>query len=119
MADRRSLRRTSPHGFTAVALPHARLAGLALLAAVCRRRVAARVARAGFFPRGGVAPHAPAARPAAAIAAFAAWWVGARRHRDTVTLWDLAGACALIGCAAAMLSEPAAILNTIGQPSNP
>ena len=114
MADRRSLRRTSPHGFTAVALPHARLAGLALLAAAPLLLIAAVVPRAVFLPSGCLAAIA-----AAAIAAFAAWWVGARRHRDTVTLWDLAGACALIGCAAAMLSEPAAILNTIGQPSNP
>jgi len=114
MADRRSLRRFSPHDFTATALPHARLAGLALLAAAPLLLIAALVPRAVFLPSvclGAIA--------AATVAAFAAWWVGARRHRDTVTLWDFAGACALIGCAAAMLSEPASILNTIGQPSNP
>jgi hypothetical protein len=114
MADRRSLRRTSPHGFTAVALPHARLAGLALLAAAPLLVIAAVVPRAVFLPSVSLA-----AIVAATAAAFAAWWFGARRHRDTVTLWDIAGACALIGCAAAMLSEPEAILNTIGQPSNP
>jgi DNA-binding NtrC family response regulator len=38
---------------------------------------------------------------------------------DNVVSAMRAGACALIGCAAAMLSEPEAILNTIGQPSNP
>ena len=109
MADRQSLRRSSLHGFTAVALPHARLAGLALLAAAPLLVIAAVVPRAVFLPSVSLAAIA-----AAAAVGVAAWWFGARRHRDTITLWDIAGACALIGCAAAMLSEPESILQTFG-----
>lgn len=109
MAYRRSLRRASPHGFTAVALPHARLAGLAMLAAMPLLLIAALVPRAVFLPSVSLAAIA-----AASAVAFTAWWFGVRRHRDTITLWDIAGACALIGCAAAMLSEPESILQTFG-----
>ena len=35
-----------------------------------------------------------------------AWWLRAKRQTDRVNLWDVAGACALIGFAAGMLSPP-------------
>jgi len=46
-----------------------------------------------------------AALACAGPAAFVAWWCGARRDGDRVTLWDIAGATAFIGFAAGMLSD--------------
>jgi hypothetical protein len=42
----------------------------------------------------------------AAIAAIVARAIHARRTSESVTLWDIAGAFALMGCAAAIFSEP-------------
>lgn len=42
----------------------------------------------------------------AAGVAFFAWRAGAARDSATITPWDVAGAFALIGFAAAMLSKP-------------
>jgi predicted benzoate:H+ symporter BenE len=42
----------------------------------------------------------------AAGAALSAWRTGASRSSATVTCWDIAGALAFIGFAAAMLSKP-------------
>lgn len=114
MADRRTLHRSWPHGLTAGLLPHLRLGGLVFLAAAPLFIVAALVPRPLFLPSVTLAAIA-----VAAAAALAAWWFGIRRHSSTVTLWDVAGACALIGCAAAMLSEPEIILTTIGKTSEP
>lgn len=114
MADRRSLRRTGPHGITAALAPHLRLGALVLSAAAPLFVIAALVPHALFLPSVSLAAIA-----AAAAASFLAWWLGVRRQGPTVTLWDIAGACALIGCAAAMLSDPATVLTTIGQKPNP
>ena len=46
----------------------------------------------------------------AALVALAAWWRGARSGGDRITPWDVAGALALIGFAAGMLSEPHTVL---------
>jgi hypothetical protein len=114
MADRRSLRRSSIDGLPAGLAPHLRLGGLVFLAAAPLFAVAALVPRDLFLPSITLAAIA-----GAAIAALAAWWFGVRRKGDTVTLWDIAGAFALIGCAAAMLSEPEAVLTTIGRNTQP
>lgn len=114
MADRRTLHRSWPHDLAAGLLPHLRLVGLVFLAAAPLVVVAALVPRPLFLPSLTLAAVA-----AAAAAAVAAWWFGSRRHGNTVTLWDIAGAFALIGCAAAMLSEPETVLITIGKPSEP
>jgi hypothetical protein len=114
MADRRSLRRAGPHGITAALAPHLRLGALVLFAAAPLFVIAALVPRAMVMPSVSLVAVA-----AAAVAAAAAWWLCARRNGPTVTLWDIAGACALIGCAAAMLSDPATILTTIGPNPNP
>lgn len=114
MADRRTLHRSWPYGLPAGLVPHLRLGGLVLLAATPLFIVAALVPRSLFLPSLTLVAIA-----AAAAATVAAWWLGSRRHSNTVTLWDVAGACALIGCAAAMLSEPEVILNTIGKTSEP
>ena len=46
----------------------------------------------------------------AVVLAAAAWWRRARPRADRVGLWDLAGACALIGFAASMLSDPRVVI---------
>jgi hypothetical protein len=42
----------------------------------------------------------------AGVAAFFAWWAAAERHTASLTPWDISGAFALIGCAAAILARP-------------
>jgi hypothetical protein len=42
----------------------------------------------------------------AAIAAILARAIHARKNSESVTLWDIAGAFTMIGCAAAIFSEP-------------
>jgi len=112
--DRRSVHRSWSHGLAAGLQPHIRLGGLVLLAAAPLFVVAVFVPRALFLPS-----VALAALGAAATVAFIAWWSRARRHGQTITLWDIAGACTLIGCAAAMLSEPEIVITTIGKNSEP
>ena len=114
MADRRSVYRSWSHGLAAGMQPHVRLGGLIVLAAAPLFLVAAFVPRSLFLPS-----VALAALGAAATTAFIAWWSRARRQGQTITLWDLAGACTLIGCAAAMLSEPETVITTIGRNSEP
>ena len=46
----------------------------------------------------------------AALLALAAYWRRAPRHVENITLWDLAGAAALIGFAAGMLTGPEQVL---------
>ena len=50
---------------------------------------------------------------AVAVALFA-YCSGADRHADGITLWDMAGAFALIWVAAGMLSEPEHIVQLLG-----
>lgn len=42
----------------------------------------------------------------AAVAVIVARWVHSERNSGYVTLWDIAGAFTLMGCAAAIFSEP-------------
>jgi hypothetical protein len=59
---------------------------------------------------------------AMAIAGGAAVFGWARRERwdrDRITSWDIAGAFALIGCAAGMLSQPENALQLFGVPTIP
>jgi hypothetical protein len=46
----------------------------------------------------------------AAVLSLVAWKRGSVRDATHVTLWDVAGALALVGCAAAMLSNPEQVL---------
>jgi hypothetical protein len=46
--------------------------------------------------------------------ALIAWWVGSDRHANQITVWDLAGACTLLGCGAGILSTPADVLAAFG-----
>jgi hypothetical protein len=51
---------------------------------------------------------------AAVVVASFASYSGADRHADGITLWDMAGAFALIWVAAGMLSEPEHIVQLLG-----
>jgi len=51
---------------------------------------------------------------AAVVVALFAYCSGADRHADRITLWDMAGAFALIWVAAGMLSEPEHIVQLLG-----
>lgn len=55
----------------------------------------------------------------AAVAALVAWLLRVHRSGTSVSLWDIAGACALIGCAAGILGEPEIVLATIGRNQEP
>jgi hypothetical protein len=46
----------------------------------------------------------------AAVVSFVAWKRGSAREAQHVTAWDVAGALVLVGCAAAMLSQPEQVL---------
>jgi hypothetical protein len=51
---------------------------------------------------------------AAALAAVAGWMAHTPRNAATVTIWDIAGACVLIGIAAGALSESAYVSQLLG-----
>jgi len=48
------------------------------------------------------------------LCALLAWRLNVRRRHDRIDLWDLAGACAFVGFAAAMLSQPEHVLDGPG-----
>jgi uncharacterized membrane protein len=89
----------------AVLSPVVLLASLAIAAAVPLLLLTS------FVPRPLVLPVLSLAALACAAAfALAAYWRRAPRRVETITLWDLAGAAALIGFAAGMLTGPDQIL---------
>jgi len=55
----------------------------------------------------------------AAAVSLVAWWSRAPRQSDGITLWDVAGAAALIGFAAGMLSGPEHILHFFESSARP
>lgn len=65
---------------------------------------------------------APAVLPAlsmvsigsAAVVALFAWSALSKPDRNHVTLWDVSGACALIGFAAGILSQPEHVIEFLG-----
>jgi hypothetical protein len=52
---------------------------------------------------------------AAGIVALLAYFSGADRHADGITLWDIAGAFVLMWVAAGVLSEPDHVVRQFGQ----
>jgi hypothetical protein len=109
MAGRRSLRGSVIESVMQFVRPQATLAAMTLLAA------APIVLVAVFVPRPLVLPVVSlVALAAAGLAALLAWLIRAKQRTNTITTWDVAGACALIGCAAAMLSDPENVLNLLG-----
>lgn len=51
------------------------------------------------------------------LVALAAWWTGCKWFSAGITPWDVSGAFALIGCAAAILGEPENVLHLFGSPT--
>ena len=51
----------------------------------------------------------------AAIAAMVARAIHARKHSEKVTLWDVAGAFTMMGCAAAIFSKPDQVVRLFEQ----
>ena len=114
MDIRRTLRGATCEVVLQFLKPHATLAMLTALAAVPI------VLLIPFVPRPLVLPVLSLASIAvAALAALLAWAFPARRGDETITAWDVAGAFALIGCGAAMLSEPENVHNLLGPPVVP
>ena len=46
----------------------------------------------------------------AGVLALIAWSIRSKRNSNKITLWDLSGACAFLGCAAGILSTPEDVL---------
>ena len=109
MADRRTYGGLRARGLASLA-PHLTLVVLAIAAAAPIALVALLVPRELVLAAFSVV----AMSIAIAIAAVA-WWRKTARQSANVTLWDAAGAFMLIGCAAAMLSEPEVLLQVFGQ----
>ena len=85
--------------------PHAALAALTLAAA------APVVAVAALTPSPLVLPvYSIVFLSLSGLVALFAWQSGARRDPNTITSWDLAGAFAFVGFAAAILSKPENVL---------
>jgi hypothetical protein len=108
MFERRTIRSTPAELFDAIR-PHIALAALTALAAA---PIALSLA---FVSPGAVLPLISlTAVVLAAGTALVAWTCRARRWSDRVTMWDISGALAFIGCAAAMLSKPDNVLRLLG-----
>jgi hypothetical protein len=54
----------------------------------------------------------------AAVAAVAAWWTSSERNSARINLWDLSGAYAFTGFAAAMISEPQQVIEFWAGPAD-
>jgi hypothetical protein len=96
-----------PYGRAALN-PAVLLASLAVAAAVPLLLLASLVPHPLLLPMLSLA-----AIGCAALLALVAYWRRAPRHVETITLWDLAGAAALIGFAAGMLTGPEQILHFV------
>lgn len=114
MADHHWTPRSLRDRGTAALSPHLALSVLVLLAAAPIVLVAALVPRVAVLPALSLAAIA-----IAMIAGAVAWWRQAKQHTATVTLWDVAGAFMLIGCAAAMMSQPENLLQVFGHTQKP
>jgi len=113
MVDRRILRGMGRRAIVAIH-PQLALAMLALLVA------ASIVLAMAVVPRAVVLPVLGAVAIALGLALGGiAWLRKATRRAATVTLWDVAGACVLIGCAAAMLAQPENVLQVFAEPRKP
>jgi hypothetical protein len=108
MADRHTIRHPGPRS-VAVVSPHVALAAMVSIAATPILLAFVLVPRIAVLPAISFAALAMAA-----VAALAAWLRRAPRHGVKVTLWDIAGALVLIGCAAAMLTEAEHLVELFG-----
>jgi hypothetical protein len=108
MADRRTYSGLRVRGLASLA-PHLTLAVLALAAAAPIAFIAALVPRELVL-----AAFSIVAMTVAITIAAMAWWRNAARHSANVTSWDVAGVFMLIGCAAAIMTEPENLLQLFG-----
>jgi hypothetical protein len=108
MVDRHTIRHPGPRS-VAVVSPHVALAAMVSIAATPILLAFVLVPRIAVLPAISFAALAMAA-----VAALAAWLRRAPRHGVKVTLWDVAGALVLIGCAAAMLTEAEHLVELFG-----
>jgi hypothetical protein len=53
----------------------------------------------------------------AGVLALVAWWRRTKRYTNRINLWDVAGACAFIGFAAGIISQPEQVLDLFGYSS--
>ena len=60
-----------------------------------------------------------AAMAGAVVAALLGWVRREPWHGERITAWDMAGAFAFVGCAAAMFSQPENVLQLFGVPAIP
>jgi hypothetical protein len=113
MVDRRTARGLGERGLAALS-PHFTLGTLVLLGALPILLVAMLVPQVAVLPTLSLSALTLAAGTAAI-----AWWRKASRRGNTITLWDVAGALMLIGCAAAMMTQPEHLLEVFGHKQNP
>jgi hypothetical protein len=97
-------------GLATLVRPHLTLIVLSLLAAIPILLIGSSEPRPAVLP-----VFSLAATAIAAAVALIAKVRGARWDGDAITLWDIAGAFVLIGCAAAILSKPENLLHWFGQ----
>ncbi len=110
MDQRRTLRGSAHKDLPRFLKRHAMQAALIALAA------ASVVLLASFAPRLLILPVLSlAAVTVAGLAALLAWVFRAPWHGDNITIWDISGAFAFIGFAAAMLSKPEHVLDLFGR----
>ena len=108
MADRHTIRHPAPRS-AAVVSPHMALTAMVAISATPILLAFVLVPRIAVLPAISFAALAMAA-----VAALAAWLRHAPRHGVKVTLWDVAGALVLIGCAAGMLTEAEHLVELFG-----
>lgn len=110
MASDGSIRRPWASAVFARVEPQLRLAGLAALTAAPVVLVITAVPQPFILPT-----LAFVAFTVAAVTWLTAWGLNTACPSNDVSLWDAAGALVLIGCAAAMFSEPDIFLKTVNQ----
>jgi hypothetical protein len=111
MDDRSTFRGPTPSDRLEFLKPHVTLVALTVLAATPI------IIAALLIPKPLILPALSlVAIGASGLTALAAWACRVRRSGDRVTLWDISGAFALIGCAAATLSKPESVLQLVGIP---
>jgi hypothetical protein len=54
----------------------------------------------------------------AAVIVLLAWWMSVKRTGEAITLWDVAGLYAFLGCAAGMLSDPEQAMEFLALPAS-
>jgi hypothetical protein len=89
-----------------------RLRSATLLVAIVAAAIGPVLAVAAIAPRTVVLPVL--CLVALAISGLAVLFAWARPRGNNTTMWDIAGALALVGCAAAVLSEPMQVVQLFG-----